>query len=177
MSILWKMKRVSCESPLALRVASISLSPLRSAHPLYLLLRVSSSQALLCFISMMKAKSFQLWFAQLGYRCLRHSPYTMGLLKPRAKPSINIDVPCPVSLITETGLGRCWEQRHLQLPALHGEGWERMAQGMVCGSWEWTLGAVHLWSPSGVHPTPSGFSSHLTKLGCSSPCPLGAGWA
>lgn len=39
----------------------------------------------------------------------------------------------PMSLATETGLSGCGEQRHLQLPTLHGERWERLAQGMVCG--------------------------------------------
>lgn len=39
----------------------------------------------------------------------------------------------PMSLDTETGLSGCGEQRHLQLPVLHGEGRERLAQGMVCG--------------------------------------------
>lgn len=39
----------------------------------------------------------------------------------------------PMSLATETGLSGCGEQRHLQLPALHGEGRERLAQGLVCG--------------------------------------------
>lgn len=39
----------------------------------------------------------------------------------------------PMSLATETGLSGCGEQRHLQLPTLHGERWQRLAQGMVRG--------------------------------------------
>lgn len=50
----------------------------------------------------------------------------------QAGPSVNTDAP-HVSPATETGLSGGGEQRHLQLPALHGEGWERMAQGMVRG--------------------------------------------
>lgn len=72
--------------------------------------------------------------------------------KSQTRPSTNIDA--PYISATETSLSGCGEQRHLQLPALHGEGRQRLAQGLVCSSWEWTLGAVHLWGSSGVHPTP-----------------------
>lgn len=62
------------------------------------------------------------------------NPCTEGVLKPRgAKVGLLSTLTLPMSLATETSLSGCREQRHLQLPTLHGEGWERLAQGMVCG--------------------------------------------
>lgn len=133
----------------------------------------SSRQAWLCISTLIHWVTMgrSLLSPKLQYPPLRHgnrNPCAEGVLRPRGgRLGFLSTLMPPMSLDTETGLSGCGEQRHLQLPVLHGEGRERLAQGMVCGPWERTLGAVHLRSPSGVHPTPLGPFSHLAKPGCS----------